>query len=102
MTIHQDDPQPGETYADGVYAPAGSRTMLVGVKGSYSWHEVPCVGSTEGIKELTNTDTFGAGKVYWYCLTLRNADGYRFGDGFTVSFKQLDGSESNETVRDGH
>ena len=94
VTIHQNDPQPGEKYADGVYAPAGSRTMLVGVKGSYSWHEVPCVGSTEGIKELTNTDTFGAGKVYWYSLTLRNADGYRFGDGFTVSFKQLDGTDS--------
>ena len=95
VTIHQNDPQPGEKYADGVYAPAGSRTMLVGVNGSYSWHEVPCVGSTEGIKKLTNTDTFEAGKVYWYCLTLKNADGYRFGDGFTVFFKQLNGTNSN-------
>ena len=95
VTIHQNDPQPGEKYADGVYAPAGSRTMLVGVNGSYSWHEVPCVGSTEGIKKLTNTDTFEAGKVYWYSLTLRNADGYRFGDGFTVFFKQMDGTDSN-------
>ena len=94
VTIHQDDPQLGEKYADGVYAPAGSRTMLVGVNGSYSWYEVPCVGSTEGIKKLTNTDTFEAGKVYWYSLTLRNADGYRFGDGFTISFKQLDGTDS--------
>ncbi len=95
VMIHQNDPQPGEKYADGVYAPAGSRTMLVGVNGSYSWHEVPCVGSTEGIKKLTNTDTFEAGKVYWYCLTLKNADGYRFGDGFTVFFKQLNGTNSN-------
>ena len=95
VTIHQNDPQPGEKYADGVYAPAGSRTMLVGVNGSYSWYEVPCVGSTEGIKKLTNTDTFEAGKVYWYSLTLRNADGYRFGDGFTVFFKQMDGTDSN-------
>ena len=95
VTIHQNDPQPGKKYADGVYAPAGSRTMLVGVNGGYSWHEVPCVGSTEGIKKLTNTDTFEAGKVYWYSLTLRNADGFRFGDGFTVSFKQLDGTDSN-------
>ena len=94
VTIHQNDPQPGATYADGVYAPAGSRTMLVGVNGSYSWYEVPCVGSTEGIKKLTNTDTFEAGKVYWYSLKLRNADGYRFGEDFTVSFKQLDGSDS--------
>ncbi len=94
ITIHQNDPQPGEKYADGVYAPAGSRTKLVGVNGGYAWYEVPCVGSTEGIKKLTNTDTFEAGKVYWYSLTLRNADGYRFGDGFTISFKQLDGTDS--------
>lgn len=64
VMIHQNDPQPGATYEDGVYAPAGSGTMLVGVNGNYSWYEVPCVGSTEGIKKLTNTDTFEAGKVY--------------------------------------
>ena len=58
-------------------------------------HEVPCVGSTESLRELKDTDTFESGKVYWYSLTLRNADGYRFGDGFTVSFKQTDGTDSN-------
>ena len=98
VTIHQDDPQPGEKYADGEYAPSnGSKTRLVGIDTGtsyYSWYEVPCVGSTEDIKKLTNTDTFEAGKVYWYSLTLRNADGYRFGDDFTVSFKQLDGTDS--------
>ena len=99
VTIHQDDPQPGKGYADGVYAPAGSSTMLVGVNGSYAWYEVPCVGSTESLKELKSTDRFEAGKVYWYSLTLRNADGYRFGDGFTVSFAQLDGSESNYVMK---
>ena len=99
VTIHQDDPQPGEGYADGVYAPAGSRTMLVGVNGSYAWYEVPCVGSEESLKKLTGTDRFEAGKVYWYSLRLRNADGYRFGDGFTVSFAQLDGSESNYAMK---
>ena len=99
VTIHQDDPQPGEGYADGVYAPVGSRTMLVGVNGSYAWYEVPCVGSTESLKKLTSTDRFEAGKVYWYSLMLRNADGYRFGDGFTVSFAQLDGSESNYVMK---
>ena len=99
VTIHQDDPQPGEGYADGVYAPAGSGTMLVGVNGSYAWYEVPCVGSTESLKKLTNTDTFEAGKVYWYSLMLRNADGCRFGDGFTVSFKQLDGTDSNYAMK---
>ena len=99
VTIHQDDPRDGEGYADGVYAPVGSRTMLVGVKGGYAWYEVPCVGSTESLKKLTSTDRFEAGKVYWYSLTLRNADGYRFGDGFTVSFAQLDGSESNYVMK---
>ena len=99
VTIHQDDPQPGEWYADGVYAPAGSRTMLVGVNGSYAWYEVPCVGSTESLKKLKSTDRFEAGKVYWYSLMLRNAEGYRFGNGFTVSFKQLDGSESNYAMK---
>ena len=100
VTIHQDDPQPGEGYADGEYAPSGgSRTMLVGVNGGYAWYEVPCVGSTESLKKLTNTDTFEAGKVYWYSLMLRNADGCRFGDGFTVSFKQLDGTDSNYAMK---
>ena len=100
VTIHQDDPQPGKKYADGEYAPSGgSRTMLVGVNGGYAWYEVPCVGSTESLKKLTNTDTFEAGKVYWYSLMLRNADGCRFGDGFTVSFKQLDGTDSNYAMK---
>ena len=99
VTIHQDDPRDGEGYADGVYAPDGSRTMLVGVKGGYAWYEVPCVGSTESLKKLTSTDQFEAGKVYWYSLTLKNADGYRFGDGFTVSFKQLNGTESNYAMK---
>ena len=96
VTIHQDDPQPGEKYADGVYAPSGgSTTALVGVNRGDFWYEVPCVGSTESLKRLSANDVFENGKVYWYCLKLRNADGYRFGDGFTVSFAQMDGSESN-------
>ena len=100
VTIHQDDPRPGEGYADGVYAPSnGSKTKLVGVNGSYAWYEVPCVGSTESLKKLTSTDRFEAGKVYWYSLMLRNADGCRFGDGFTVSFKQLDGTDSNYAMK---
>ena len=100
VTIHQDDPQPGKKYADGEYAPSnGSKTKLVGVNGSYAWYEVPCVGSTESLKKLTSTDRFEAGKVYWYSLMLRNADGCRFGDGFTVSFKQLDGTDSNYAMK---
>ena len=99
VTIHQNDPQPGKKYADGEYAPSGgSKTKLVGIDTGtsyYSWDEVPCVGSTESLKKLTTADAFEAGKVYWYRLTLRNADSYRFGDGFTVSFAQPDGSKSN-------
>ena len=99
VTIHQNDPQSGKKYADGEYAPSGgSKTKLVGIDTGtsyYSWDEVPCVGSTESLKKLTTADAFEADKVYWYRLTLRNADGYRFGDGFTISFKQLDGTDSN-------
>ncbi len=99
VTIHQNDPQSGKKYADGEYAPSGgSKTKLVGIDTGtsyYSWDEVPCVGSTESLKKLTTADAFEAGKVYWYRLTLRNADSYRFGDGFTVSFAQPDGSKSN-------
>ena len=102
VTIHQNDPQPGEKYADGVYAPSnGSKTKLVGIdKGTsyYSWDEVPCVGSTESLKRLSANDIFEDGKVYLYTMRLNyykdNRDNYRFGDGFTVSFKQLDGTDS--------
>lgn len=103
VTIHQNDPRPGEGYADGEYAPSnGIKTKLVGIDTDtsyYSWDEVPCVGSTESLKRLSANDVFEDGKVYWYRLTLRNADNYRFGDGFTVSFKQLDGSDSNYAMK---
>lgn len=103
VTIHQNDPRPGEGYADGEYAPSnGIKTKLVGIDTDtsyYSWDEVPCVGSTESLKRLSANDVFEDGKVYWYRLTLRNADNYRFGDGFTVSFKQLDGSKSNYAMK---
>ena len=100
VTIHQNDPQPGEKYADGEYAPSnGSKTKLVGIDTGtsyYSWDEVPCVGSTESLKRLSANDIFEDGKVYLYTMRLNYyRDNYRFGDGFTVSFKQLDGSESN-------
>ena len=103
VTIHQDDPRDGEGYADGEYAPSnGIKTKLVGIDTDtsyYSWDEVPCVGSTESLKRLSANDVFEDGKVYWYRLTLRNADNYRFGDGFTISFKQLDGSKSNYAMK---
>lgn len=87
------DPKAGEKRELGKFADT-ARGRGIG-SASTKCHEVPCVGSTESLKELKDTDTFESGKVYWYRLTLRNADGYRFGDGFTVSFQQLDGSESN-------
>ena len=100
VTIHQNDPQPGETYADGEYAPSnGSKTKLVGIDTGtsyYSWDEVPCVGSTESLKRLSANDIFEDGKVYLYTMRLNYyRDNYRFGDGFTVSFAQPDGSKSN-------
>lgn len=103
VTIHQDDPQAEKGYADGEYAPSnGIKTKLVGIDTDtsyYSWDEVPCVGSTESLKRLSANDVFEDGKVYWYRLTLRNADNYRFGDGFTVFFAQMDGSESNYAMK---
>ena len=99
MTIHQNDPQPGEKYADGEYAPSnGSKTKLVGIDTGtsyYSWDEVPCVGSTESLKRLSANDIFEDGKVYLYTMRLNYyRDKYRFGDGFTVSFAQPDGTDS--------
>ena len=105
VTIHQDDPQPGKGYADGEYAPSnGSKTKLVGIDTDtsyYSWDEVPCVGSTESLKRLSANDIFEDGKVYLYTMRLNyyRGDNYRFGDGFTVSFAQLDGSESNYVMK---
>ena len=102
VTIHQNDPQPGETYADGEYAPSGgSKTKLVGIDTGtsyYSWDEVPCVGSTESLKRLSANDVFEDGKVYLYTMRLNYYKDYRFGDGFTVFFKQLDGSESKHAM----
>ena len=99
VTIHQNDPQPGEKYADGEYAPSnGSKTKLVGIDTGtsyYSWDEVPCVGSTESLKRLSANDIFEDGKVYLYTMRLNYyRDKYRFGDGFTVSFAQPDGTDS--------
>ena len=108
VTIHQNDPQPGEKYADGEYAPSnGSKTKLVGIDTGtsyYSWDEVPCVGSTESLKRLSANDIFEDGKVYLYTMRLnyyrdKYRDKYRFGDGFTVSFAQMDGSESNYAMK---
>ena len=100
VTIHQDDPQPGEKYADGEYAPSNRiKTKLVGIDTGtsyYSWDEVPCVGSTESLKRLSANDVFEDGKVYLYTMRLNYyKDKYRFGDGFTVSFAQMNGSKSN-------
>ena len=102
VTIHQDDPRDGEGYADGEYAPSnGIKTKLVGIDTDtsyYSWDEVPCVGSTESLKRLSANDNFEDGKVYLYTMRLNhyrdNRHNYRFGEGFTVSFKQLDGTDS--------
>ena len=104
VTIHQDDPRPGKGYADGEYAPSnGITTKLVGIDTAtsyYSWDEVPCVGSTESLKRLSANDVFEDGKVYLYTMRLNYyKNNYRFGDGFTVSFKQLNGTESKYAMK---
>ena len=56
---------------------------------------MPYVGSTTQIKQLKTGDTFEDGKVYLATLLLRNQDDFRFGDGFTVTFRQKNESASN-------
>ena len=90
------DPKAGEKCELGKFADTARGRGIGGA--STECQEVPCVGSTESLKKLTTADAFEADKVYWYRLTLRNADGYRFGDGFTVSFAQPDGSKSKHAM----
>ena len=90
------DPKAGEKCELGKFADTARGRGIGGA--STECHEVPCVGSTESLKKLTTADAFEADKVYWYRLTLRHADGYRFGDGFTVSFAQPDGSKSKHAM----
>ena len=53
------------------------------------------MGSTSNIKRLSRSDTFESGKVYRMDVEFKNQDSYRFAEGFTISFKQMDGSDSN-------
>ena len=56
------------------------------------------MGSTESLKRLSANDVFEDGKVYLYTMRLNYYKDYRFGDGFTVFFKQLDGSKSKHAM----
>lgn len=84
ITIYRNDPAAEESYEDSRFSPDGN-TKLCGAKGAYSWYEVPYVGSTSSIKDLTKDDKFESGKVYRLLYNLNCLDGYRFGEGFTVS-----------------
>ena len=95
IDIYRPDPKAGEKRVLGEFAPTAGQVKLAGADANTGWHEVPYVGSTTQIKRLEENDTFEEGKVYLSTLTLSNLDGYRFGEGFSVSFKQLDGSASN-------
>lgn len=95
VDIYRPDPKAGKERVLGEFAPKVGQVWLAGAEANVGWYEVPCVGSTTQIKRLKENDTFEGGKVYLSTLTLSNLDGYRFGEGFTVSFKQLDGNDSN-------
>ena len=95
IDIYRPDPKAGEKRVLGEFAPTAGQVKLAGADANTGWYEVPYVGSTTQIKRLEENDTFEEGKVYLSTLTLSNLDGYRFGEGFSVSFKQLDGSASN-------
>ena len=93
VTIYRKDPAEGEAYENSKFSPDG-KTNLCGAKGTYSWCEVPYVGSTSSVKNLSENDKFESGKVYLLIYELSYSGDYRFGEGFTVSFKRLDGSDS--------
>ena len=94
VTIYRPDPTAGQTYSQGSYGP-GNTGHLVGASAFATWHEVPFVGSTGNIKGLERNDTFESGKVYRLDVRLENWNDWRFAEGFTISFKQMDGSASN-------
>ena len=106
VDIYRPDPTAGGKRVLGEFAPTAGQVKLAGAEANVGWYEVPYVGSTTQIKRMGENDTFEEGKVYLSTLSLSylNANdweknngiaGYRFGEGFTVSFKQLDGSDSN-------
>ena len=95
VTVYRSDPAAGQPMELGEFAPETGVVRLRGASASAGWYEVPYVGSTTQIKQLKTGDTFEDGKVYLATLQLRNMDDYRFSDGFTLSLRQKDGSESN-------
>ncbi len=100
VDIYRPDPKAGEKRVLGEFAPTAGQVRLAGANANTGWYEVPYVGSTTRLKTLGADDTFEAGKIYLSTLRLSNQDGYRFGEGFTVSFRQPDGSLSNYALMD--
>ncbi|MGN0968392.1 MAG: S-layer homology domain-containing protein [Oscillospiraceae bacterium] len=95
VTVHLPNPTAGQTYSLGSFGPTDDTGYLCGADAYVSWYEVPYVGSTGNIRRLTSGNTFESGKVYRMDVDFENRDGYRFAEGFTISFKQMDGSDSN-------
>ena len=95
VDVYRPDPAAGQPCELGEFAPTAGQVKLRGGDANTGWYEVPCVGSTTKLKTLKAGDAFEADKVYLSTVTLSNLDDYRFGEGFTVSFKQLDGSDSD-------
>ena len=95
VTVYRNDPVAGQPYELGDFSPTAGAVWLRGASATAGWYEVPYVGSTTQIKQLKTGDTFEDGKVYLATLQLRNQDGFRFGDGFTVTFRQKNESASN-------
>ena len=91
-TIHLPNPAAGQTYSLGSFGPTNDTGHLWGASDSAAWYEVPYVGSNRNIKQLSSSDTFESGKVYRLDVRLKNWDDWRFAEGFTISFKQMDGT----------
>lgn len=65
------------------------------------WYEVPYVGSTQQIKELTyNEDTFEEGKTYYLIAELwpKNSDKWAFPDDYDAEIRTIDDSEPSPTA----
>lgn len=100
-TIQIPTPVVGETPSRGQLA---VELELYGTSLAADWYEVPYPGSTYLGNRMDVTDTFMSGKVYLYRLKLVNEDDYRFADGFTTTFQDMDGNDApcvqKETVTD--
>ena len=93
VTFRLTTPAAGQTPENTtLYLTEGENYALYGVDGYYSWYEVPYAGSNRLIRRLSGTDAFEEGKVYLLRVDLDYKTGYRFAEGFTAEFLDMNGN----------